>query len=136
MSTAHFIFFLPLHLIVRFKKFNLISSLSLKADCLRYFINKYLEAAEVKDGQEKNPYDYAISNNLSPYIQRLFLQADLTFNPSTLHRLNNEQRRMAMFPAFRAVVATLHPTIFSRLRGENKILLECYFILVVNLFDE
>jgi hypothetical protein len=45
-----------------------------------------------------------------------------TLNPSQLHRLNYEERRMAMFLAFKATMA--RPFLLSRLRDVSKDLVQ------------
>lgn len=83
---------------------RLTSHVSEKADYLRLLLKRYTEAAGIKDGGGKTPYDLAFENGCSSYIQRLLLRADPIINPTELNRLNYVQRKMVMFLAFRAVV--------------------------------
>lgn len=91
-----------------------VSLISKTADCIRRLIKYYPEAAGIKDGKGKTPYDFTIEKNVSSYIQRLLLRV----NPIELHRLNYQQRRMAMFFAFRFVVDSQELKILNRLKVE------------------
>lgn len=110
---------LPLHMLVRRKDYNFITPISKVADCFRLLIGYYPEAAGIMDGKRKRPSDFAVSLNLSPYVQRLLLPANPTIDPIELHRLNYEQRRMVMFLAFTAVMENNELNMWKRLRGKN-----------------
>ncbi len=90
---------------------------------LRWLLRLYPEAAGIEGGmgaEKKTPYQLAVDRNLPEYYLRLLLRAAPTLDPVELHRLNFEQRRMAMFLAFRATAATMEAPLLARLRGESK----------------
>ena len=110
---------LPLHtLIVRNSFHN--SLLSKEADCFRMLLRWYPEAAGIKGVfYKKTPYQLAVDYDLPPYYLRLLLRAAPNHNPAELHRLNYDERRMAMFLAFRARTSNIDPPFLARLRFEK-----------------
>lgn len=120
-SSRHL--FLPLHILISEHNADYVLPLSNLANHMRLLIKLYPEAAGIKDGAGLTPYDLAVDQEFSPYFQRLLLQADPTINPNELHRLNYNERRLAMFLAFRAVVAVPKLTIWGQLRMADKNLL-------------
>ena len=95
---------LPLHLAVG--HFTLHSPTSPAADIFRYLLNLYPAAAMIADGRGNTPYALAIRNKIRngddkhivhPYFVRLLLRACPALNPTELHRLNYEERRMGLF---------------------------------------
>ncbi len=125
--------YLPLHLFVNV---NSIYSHNLTppatsdyADVFRWLLRVYPEAAGIEGGVgaewKRTRYQLAIDRNLPKYYRRLLLRAAPTLNPAELHRLNYEERRMAMFLAFKATTARLQkPFLLARLRGVNKDLVQ------------
>ena len=111
---------LPLHfLIVSHYKSLRGSPLSQEADCFRMLLSWYPEAAGIEGGvgaAKKTPYQQAVGMGLPPYYLRLLLRAAPDLNPAELHRLNYEERRMAMFLAFRARTYATEPPFLARLR--------------------
>ena len=78
-------------------------------------------AAGTEDRAGMTPYDLAaMGRSNSPWLLRLLLRACPALDPDELHRLNYAERRMALFLSERAITATMKPTIFARLRFENK----------------
>jgi ankyrin repeat protein len=112
---------LPLHLLITYRPLR--SKLSDEADCFRLFLRLYPASAGIKDGHLISPYDLAVSRNLSVYFIRLLLTADPTIDPVRRHDLNFAARRDGMFLAFRALSANLKPTIWAKIRYEDKNLL-------------
>ena len=98
------------------------------ADIFRWLLRLYPEAAGIECGvgtlHKKTPYQMAVILRLPDYYRRLLLRAAPTLNPAELHRLNYDERRMAMFLAFRAVTATTEPSLLVRLRGESRDLVQ------------
>ena len=123
--------YLPLHLFISPRplsaplRCNPVSEL---ADVFRLLLRLYPEAAGIEGGVgaafKKTPYQMAVDYKLSDYFLRLMLRAAPTLNPPELHRLNYEERRMAMFLAFKAIAATTDAPLVARLRGENKDLVQ------------
>jgi hypothetical protein len=123
--------YLPLHLFILHESDSLkvlSQGTSETADMFRWLLHLYPEAAGIEDGvgaaDRKTPYQLAVDNNLPKYYRRLLLRAAPTLNPAELHRLNYEQRRMAMLLAFRAITATTEVPLLVRLRGEGKDLIQ------------
>jgi hypothetical protein len=73
------------------------------------------EAVQTLDVQ-----DHSHLKEQNPIYRRLILNAYPSADLDEYHRLNWEARRMAMFLSYRAVSRNPQPTIFSRLRFENK----------------
>jgi ankyrin repeat protein len=94
------------------------------ADMLRLLLRLYPEAAGVHGGCnsfKKTPYKMAVDRKLPDFFLRLLLRASPTLNPAELHRLNYEERRVAMFLAFKATsVNRQAPFLLARLRGGNE----------------
>ena len=95
---------LPLHLAVG--HLTLHSPISPSADIFRYLLKLYPAAAMMADGRGNTPYALAIRNKvrngdekhiIHPYFVRLLLRACPTLNPTELHRINYEERRMGLF---------------------------------------
>ena len=89
---------------------------------LRLFLRLYPEAAGMNDTEGLTPYSIAKCLNGSPLLRRMLLQASPQQDLDEYHRLNWEERRMAMFLGLRAVSAA-EPTILAKLRFKNKDLL-------------
>lgn len=58
------------------------------------------------------------------YMLHIILHADPDIHPSRLLRLNCTYKREAMFLAYRAIVTSTELTIFTKLRIEDKHLLQ------------
>jgi ankyrin repeat protein len=114
---------LPLHLLIAHSPPK--TELSDEGDCLRLFLRLYPASAGIKDGYSKSPYDLAVSSNLSAYFIRLLLANDPTIDPVKRCDLNYAARKDGMFLAFRALSINLEPTIWARIRYEDKYLLRC-----------
>ena len=124
--------YLPLHLLI--SPWGLITplwsnSVSELADAFRWLLRVCPDAVGIEGGvgaeYKKTPYQLAVDGELPDYYLRLLLRAAPTFKPAELHRLNYEQRRMAMFLAFKATAATLQaPFLLARLRVANKDLVQ------------
>jgi hypothetical protein len=130
-ATYAFNGYLPLHRFVFFKSGYLRSSsdfVSEAAGMFRWLLHLHPEAAGIEGGVgaafKKTPYQLAANNRLPKYYRRLLLRAAPALNPAELHRLNYEQRRMAMFLAFKATTATMEVPLLIRLRGESKDLVQ------------
>ena len=113
--------YLPLHYVIRFRAEQLRDSLfSDQADLFRMMLRMYPEAAGIIGGlgvtRRKTPYQLAVDNDLPSYYLRLLLRAAPTLNPAELHRLNYEERRMALFLAFAARARATEPPFLARLR--------------------
>ena len=116
---------LPLHLFIHNLKVSLSESLiSEEADCFRMLLRCYPEAVGIMGGvgarHNKTPYQLAVDKKLPPYYLRLLLRAAPNLNPAELHRLNYEERRMAIFLAFSAVTSDVQTLLLARLRFEKK----------------
>jgi hypothetical protein len=111
---------LPLHLFIAHNSF---SELSKEGDCLRLFLRLYPASGGIKDDYSRSPYDLAVSQDLSAYFLRLLLSADPTIDPVERHNLNFAARRDGMFLAFRALSTNKKPTIWAKIRYEDKYLL-------------
>ncbi len=115
---------LPLHLFIAAQPFRSDSSLlSEVADMFRWLLRLYPEAAGIKGGMgafKKTPYQMAVDNKLPTYYLRLLLRAAPALNPAKLHRLNYEERRMAMFLAFKAAMAGKQTPLLARLPKDLK----------------
>jgi hypothetical protein len=96
---------------------------SIEGDCFRLFLRLYPASAGIKDGRLKTPYDWAVDDGLSVYFLRLLLNADPSIDPVQRHNLNYAARREGMFLAFRALFNTVEPTIWAKLRHEDRDLL-------------
>ena len=127
-TNADYIFngLLPLHLFIRRQSDSLTTgsqATAETADTFRWLLRIHPEAAGIEGGvgaNKKTAYHIAVDKVLPDYYLRLLLRAAPTLNPPELHRLNYEQRRMAMFLAFKAVTATVKAPLIVRLRGESK----------------
>ena len=110
---------LPLHLHIETFKSEPVSP---AADILRLFLHLYPAAVNIKDIDEKTPYDIAVRRKLDTYFLRLLLRADVSINPQELHRLNYQERRMALLISSGAAVyeSTKEPIIWRMLWIENK----------------
>ena len=98
---------LPLHLAVG--HLTLHSPTSSSADIFRFLLKLYPGAAMIPDGRGNTPYGLAIRHKgkneeekhfVHSYFVRLLLRSCPTLNETEkkeLHRLNYEERRMAMF---------------------------------------
>jgi hypothetical protein len=84
----------------------------------------YPEAAGIEGGcgeHRATPYDIAARSFPGSYwYRRPLLRAAPHLDPDTLYDLNWEERRMAMFLAFRAVSRRASQNVLARLRFENK----------------
>jgi hypothetical protein len=90
---------------------------------LRLFLRLYPEAAGMKDADKgETPYGVAKRKGGSPLLRRLLLQASPQQDLDEYHRLNWEERKMAMFLGLKAVSAK-EPMILAKLRFQNKDLL-------------
>jgi hypothetical protein len=114
---------LPIHLLIRYNPPKL--EISEEGDCFRLFLRLYPASADIKDRQLKSPYDLAIHRykNLNVYFIRLLLSADPNKDSVKRHNLNYEARREGMFLADIALSTNLEPTIWAKIRHENKDLL-------------
>ena len=117
---------LSLHFLINYQADLLRDSLLTKeADCFRMFLRWYPEAAGIEGVDHRlTPYQLAVDGNLPPYYLRLLLRAAPDLNPAELHRLNYEERRMAMFLAFKAQTKNIEPLLLARLRFAKKDLVE------------
>jgi hypothetical protein len=121
--------FLPLHLFMfhQYSKLTLPAT-SEDADMFRWLLRLYPEAAGIEGGVgsafRKTPYQLAVRDKLPDYCLRLLLRAAPTLDPAELHRLNYEERRMAMFLAFKALSSSMEVPLLVRLRGESKDLVQ------------
>ena len=122
--------FLPLHLFMidLSLKRKVVShgTISVTTDMFRWLLHLYPEAAGIDASAQykKTPYQMAVDYKLPDYYLRLLLRAAPTLNPAELHRLNYEERRGAMFLAFKAISRTLQAPLLVRLRGESKDLVQ------------
>ena len=128
---------LPLHLLINRNIESLRNSLfSKEADFFRMLLRWYPEAVGIEAGigvaYKKTPYQLAIDGNLPPYYLRLLLRAAPDLNPAEFHRLNYEERRMAMFLTFKARTSATEPPLLARLRFEKKDLVKrvIFFLLL------
>ena len=110
---------LPLHLLIKTFESQPVSP---SADIFRFFLSSYPAAANIKDIDEKTPYDIAVSRNLDDYFLRLLLRADQSINPQELYRLNYQERRMSLFISSGAAIfgSTNEDIIWRMLWIENK----------------
>jgi hypothetical protein len=92
--------------------------------CFLLFLRLYPASAGIKDSHLMSPYDLAVSQNLSTYFIRLLLCADPAIDPVRRHDLNFASRRQGMFLAFKALSSNIEPTIWARIRYEDRNLLE------------
>jgi ankyrin repeat protein len=105
--------YLPLHYAVEHDNCTAIEML----------LRLYPEAAGIEGGTDdtrNTPYDIARYWNCLERHERVLLRAAPTLDPAMLHNLNWEERRMAMFLAFRAVSRRASQNVLARLRFENK----------------
>ena len=111
--------YLSLHLFVSSHwcfpvRFNPVSD---AADLFRWLLRLYPDAAGIEGGvgaeYKMTPYQLAVDRKLPNYYLRLLLRAAPTLNPPELHRLNYEERRMAMFLAFKATSRTLQAPLLA-----------------------
>ena len=112
---------LPLHLLIHCNTEALCDSLlSMEANCFRLMLRSYPEAAGIVGGigdyYNTTPYQLSVDNDLPLYYLRLLLRAVPNLNPTELYRLNYEERRMALFLAFRARTSNIDPPFLTRLR--------------------
>jgi hypothetical protein len=112
---------LPLHLLIEYHPPML--EVSDEADCFRLFLRIYPASAGIKDGNSQSPYDLAILKSLSVYFIRSLLSADPTIDPVKRKFLNFGARKEGMFLAFRALSTNRKPTIWAKIRHEDKNLL-------------
>ena len=118
--------YLPLHKFIRYQCFSLdldSHATSEAADIFRWLLRLYPEAAGIEGGLgalKATPYQLAVCCEMPDYYRRLLLRAAPTLHPAELHRLNYNERRMAMFLAFRATTASTQAPLLARLRGENR----------------
>jgi ankyrin repeat protein len=112
---------LALHLLITYR--SPILEVSNEGDCFRLFLRLYPASAGFKDGHLRTSYDFAIDEGLSVYFVRLLLNADPSIDPVERHNLNYAARREGMFLAFRALSTTVEPTIWAKLRHEDRDLL-------------
>jgi hypothetical protein len=105
---------LPLHFLLKYSFFP--SNISVEADCFRYLLNLYPDAAGIKDDQDGSPYDWAILNHINVYFIRLLLNADRTIDLDRRGNLNYAARRDAMFLSFRTLSSNHEPSIWIKLR--------------------
>jgi hypothetical protein len=93
-----------------------------------WLLRLHPEAAGIEGGvgagYKKTPYQLAVDKNLPKSFRRLLLRAAPALNPGELRRLNYEDRRMAMFLAFKSISGTLKAPLLVRLRAENKDLVQ------------
>ena len=110
---------LPLHILIMRNSFRN-SLLSKATDCFRMLLHSYPEAAGIEGVfYKKTPYQLAVDYDLPPYYLRLLLRAAPDLNPAELRQLNYDERRMAMFLAFRARTSNIDPPFLARLRFEK-----------------
>jgi ankyrin repeat protein len=89
---------LPLHIL--FAEGHFESPLSADADMLRYLLRHYPAAATIPAGprdENMNPYQLAVKYEYPDFVRRLLLRAAPELDPDELHRLNYEERRIALF---------------------------------------
>ena len=86
---------IPLHLIIR--RTGIFETVSQRADIFRLFLKLYPAAANIRDQDGDTPYNLAVNRHLNACFIRLLLRADPSINPQELHRLNYQERRMALF---------------------------------------
>jgi hypothetical protein len=116
---------LPLHGLLRRRKFIGVIEVSDEADCFRLFLRLYPAAAGIKNSSDsKRPYDLAVLIHARTYFIRLLLSADRTIDPVRRHDLNFAARRQGMFLAFRALSSNVEPTIWAKMRLNGRDLLE------------
>jgi hypothetical protein len=99
------------------------SPLSPEADIFRLLLRLYPEAAAVEAGEgngKKTPYQLAVEMRLSAYFRRMLLRAAPQLDPMELRRLNWEERRLAIFVAFRATFSRGPKPVLARLRLEKR----------------
>ena len=113
--------YLPLHYLISFNPESLRRSLLSDAAVLfSTLLRMYPEAVGMIGGigvaYRKTPYQLAVDNDLPSYYLRLLLRAAPNLNPAELHRLNYEERRMALFLAFAARARATEPPFLARLR--------------------
>jgi hypothetical protein len=95
---------LPLHILMTVREFE--SPLSAEADMLRYLLRHYPAAVTIPagpDDDDMNVYQLAVENARPDFVRRLLLRAAPELDPDELHRLNYEERRMALFLAHCAI---------------------------------
>jgi ankyrin repeat protein len=118
---------LPLHLILICENFE--SCVSGTSDIFRLILRFYPAAVGVRDSQDRNAYDLAISDerqnghNIDFYFVRLLLSIDQSIAPETRLHLNHNARREALFLSYRALSSNREPIIWVKLRHESRDLL-------------
>jgi hypothetical protein len=82
------------------------SPLSVEADMLRYLLRHYPAAVTIPAGPDDgdmNVYQLAVKHKHPDFVRRLLLRAAPELDPDELHRLNYEERRIALFLAHCAI---------------------------------
>jgi hypothetical protein len=121
-TTSLFSGQLPLHHLICLR--YQMSELSDEGEYFRLLLRLYPAAAGIKDRKSRTPYDLAVGTKMSVYFIRLLLAVDPALDPVKRRNLNFEARRQGMFLAFRALSSDVVPTIWAKIRFEDKNLLE------------
>ena len=113
---------LPLHLLLQRANFEPISK---RADIFRLFLRLYPASANIRNNNGTTPYDLAVNQDRNTYFIRLLLRADPSISPQELHRLNYQERRMALFISSGVVIfnpnkrKSVNAKIWKLLRTSN-----------------
>ena len=86
---------IPFYLL--FRRPDISEPVSQRANIFRLLLKLYPAAANIKNEYGNTPYTLAVDRHLDTYFIRLLLRADPLINPQELHRLNYQERRMALF---------------------------------------
>jgi hypothetical protein len=109
----------PLHIFMQVHP-DISPETSPEADCLRFLLKENSDAVDSEDSHHESPLSICPTDNL--FVRRLLLRAKPGINPTELHDLNYQQRRMGVFLAYCAINADGIPNIFSQLRDRDHLL--------------
>jgi ankyrin repeat protein len=115
---------LPLLLLILYRCGSGTLEVSDLGDYFRLILSLYPAAAGIEDDGYRSPYDWARIKGMKSYFRRILLLADPTIDPVERRNLNYTARRQGMFLAFRALSRNKEPTIWAKLRYEDRNLLE------------
>jgi hypothetical protein len=84
---------------------DVLHEVSEEADCLRFLLKHYPEAAAIDNSAGLSPYRQCVAQQTPSFVRRLMLLACPSLRPDQLKLLNYQARRQAMFLFFAAVPA-------------------------------
>jgi ankyrin repeat protein len=111
---------LPLHLFADVHQ-EVIHENDREAECLRYLLRRFPEAARMTDNAGNTPLN--LCNMENSFTRRMLLMADPTQGAAELRRHNYVARRMGVFLAFAAINADGIPNVFCNARSKDTQLL-------------